>query len=318
MKRLSVLMLVLAMLLTACATPATPANDAPASAPAAKVYKIGFSHINLNMAWMAEVNTLVAKKAKELGVELIATNADNNKQKQITDVENLLAQGIDGLLLAPVDGSAVVPAIEMANKAGVPVVVVIRGTPSTDIVSFITGDDISAGQQSAQFIIDKLGGKGNVVELVGALGATPFINRSKGFNEVMAKNPNVKIVAQQNAESLRAKAVSVMESIITANPVIDAVFGANDEMALGAYEALKAANKAEGVKIVTVGGHMETYTAIKEGRLFACIAYPTTMGPRGLEVLLDHLNGKSVQAKEVVPVSIITKENVQKYIDAAK
>ncbi len=281
-------------------------------------HKIGFSHINLNMAWMAEVNTLVEKKADELGIELISSHADNDPQQQITDVENLLAQDIDGLLLAPVDGEAAIPAIEQAKAQGVPVVVIIRSTTSTDIVSFITGDDIAAGEQSAQFIVDELGGEGKVVELVGALGASPFINRSAGFNDIMAENTGIEIVAQQNADSLRTEAVSVMETILTAQPEIDFVFGANDEMALGAYEAVNAAGRAEDIKIITVGGHIETYTAIKEGRLHACIAYPTTMGPEGLQVLVDHLDGKEVEEKVVVPVAVITAENVQDYIDAAE
>ena len=339
MKKVKVLCFVAVLvvfMLTACSQsqPASTASQAsPTTAQSAsessaatsastdkteKTLKIGFSHINLNMAWMAEAKVLVEKKAKELGVELIITNANNDKQQQITDVENLISQNVDGLLIAPVDGNAAVPAVEKAIAAGIPVVATIRACPSEGIISFVTGDDLEAGREAGKYIADFIKNKGNVVELIGPLGASPFILRSQGFNEVISGIPGIKLVAQQNAEALRAKAISIMENILTVNPKIDAVFGANDEMAIGAFNAMKSAGRENEAMIITVGGMSETFESIKKGEVDDCIYYPSSMSARGLELLVDHLNGKEVPEKEVVPCALITKDNVEEYITMVK
>jgi ribose transport system substrate-binding protein len=321
-----ILMLLVLLLLASMVVSCGPAETTPAPSEAEGTsqrvvkgpndpIKIGFSQMMLNAAWMSELKMLTERKAEELGVELVYANAENDKQKQIADVENLLSQGIDLLLLAPVDGTAAVPAIEKANEAGVPVVIGIRATPAEDIVSFVNGDDLVAGRAAADYIATMLGGKGKVVELVGPLGASPFILRSQGFNDVVATYPEIEIVGQQVADANRAKAVSVMENIMASAPEINAVFGANDEMAFGAYEALKAAGREKDVVIIGVGGTLETFEAIRDGILTADISYPTAMGPDALELGVKYLRGEDVPNRVVVPVSLITKGNVQHWLD---
>ena len=322
-KRVTVTLLVL--LLVACMVVACRQEgdtQAPSGEESTRVVKgpddpikIGFSQMMLNAAWMGELKMLTERKAEELGIELLYANAENDKQKQISDVENLLAQNIDLLLLAPVDGTAAVPAIEKANEMGIPVVIAIRATPAKDIVSFVNGDDIVAGRSAADYIATKLGGKGKVVELVGPLGASPFILRSEGFGDVISHYPEIEIVGKQVADANRAKAVSVMENIMAAAPQIDAVFGANDEMAFGAYEALKAAGREKGVVIIGVGGTLETYEGIRDGILTAAVVYPNTMGPDALELAVKYLRGEDVPNRVVVPVSLVTKDNVQYWLD---
>ena len=312
------MILIVAFVLGACAAAPAASSAAVSPEPTAKTYKIGFSHCNLTILWMAELQTHVEKKAKELGVDLIITNANDDKNKQVTDVENLLSQGIDGLLIVPVDSKAAVQLVDMATAKGVPVTVASRAIAADAVVSFATGDDLEAGRLVGQYFADVLGGKGNIVLLPGPLGLNPVILRTQGFKEVLAKYPDMKIVAEQVADNNRAKAVTVTENILTANPKIDAVFGTNDEMALGAYIAMKAAGRANEAKIATVGGHMETFTSIKNGEMSACVFYPNTMGARALELLVDHLNGKTVAKKDIVPSALITKDNVDQYIAALK
>ena len=291
------------------------ATEEMTSAPA-KQYKIGFSHSNLTIAWMAELQTHVEKKAEELGVELIVTNANDDPQQQITDVENLLSQGIDGLLIVPVDSQSAVTLVDMATEKGVPVTCASRAIPSPDVVSFATGDDYEAGKLVGQYFADELGGKGKIVLLLGQLGLDPVIKRMTGFKEVLEQYPDMEIVSEQVADNNRAKAVSIMENILTAQPEIDAVFGTNDEMALGSYIAMKAAGRGDEALIATVGGHMETYTSIKNHEMDAVVFYPNTMGARALELLVDYLNGEEVPQVEVVPSVLITIQNVDEYIEA--
>jgi len=312
-------LLILAFVLGACATaPAATAAPAAPAEPTKKPLKIGFSHCNLTILWMAELQTHVEKKAKELGVELVITNANDDKNKQVTDVENLISQGVDGLLIVPVDSNAAITLVEKAQAAKLPVAVASRAIASDYVLTFATGDDLEAGRLVGQYFADKLGGKGNIVFLPGPLGLNPVILRSQGFKEILAKYPDMKIVAEQVADNNRAKAVTVMENILTANPKIDAVFGTNDEMALGAFIAMKAAGRENEALIATVGGHMETFTSIKNGEMDGCVFYPNTMGARAFELLVDFLNGKTVPKKEVVPSALITKENVDQYIAALK
>ncbi len=282
----------------------------------AKTYKIGFSHSNLTILWMAELQTHVEKMAETLNVELIVTNANDDAQKQITDVENLLSQDIDGLLIVPVDSQSAVTLVEMATAKGVPVTCASRAIPSDDVISFATGDDLQAGREVGKYFAEALGGEGKVVLLLGQLGLDPVIKRMTGFKEVLADYPEIEIVAEQVADNNRAKAVSIMENILTAQPEIDAVFGTNDEMALGSYIAMKAAGRGDEALIATVGGHMETYTSIKNNELDAVVFYPNTMGARALELLVEYLNGNEVPKVDVVPSVLITLDNVDQYIEA--
>lgn len=275
---------------------------------------IGFSHCNLSISWMADLQTLVEKKAEELGVELILANANNNTSKQIADVENLLMQGVDGILMDAVDSSAAVAVVETIAAQGVPVASTDRAIPSDKIVTFATGDNRAAGREVGKFCAETLGGKGKVVLLLGPLGLDPVIQRSEGFKEIIAEYPDIEIVSEQVANNDRATAVSVMENILTATPEIDFVFATNDEMVLGAINAMKAANRLEGVKTATVGGHAESFTSILNGEMTACIYYPSSMGAVALENLVAHIKGEEVENKVVVESACVTIDNAAEFL----
>ena len=173
----------------------------------------------------------------------------NDPAKELSNVEDLLVKGVDVLLINPTDSDAVGSAVAAANKAGVPVVTLDRGANSGTVVAHIASDNVAGGRMAGEFILQKLGGKGKVVELEGIPGTTAARDRGQGFNE--AVKDKLEVVARQTADFDRTKGLTVMENVVQAQPDFDAVFAHNDKMALGALRALEAAGKA--VVLVEIG-----------------------------------------------------------------
>ncbi|MCL4425492.1 MAG: substrate-binding domain-containing protein, partial [Firmicutes bacterium] len=247
-------LLVLALALAGCSS--KPANTSPndsgkTSAPApAKKVKVGLSMNTLNNPFFVAVKEGAEAGAKSLGYELIVTDAQNKPAKQLSDVENLIQQKPDILILDPADSDGIVAAVEAANKAGIPVFTIDRQAKGGKTITHIGFDAIKSGNIAGQFLADALKGKGKIVEIQGIMGTNVAQDRSKGFNEIMAKNPGMKIVARQTANFDRAEAMKVMENILQANPEIDGVYAANDEMALGALAAIEAAGRTSKIKLI--------------------------------------------------------------------
>lgn len=249
----------------------------------------------------------VKDEAQKLGIQAFVLNAEDKLEKQISDVEDLIQKKIQILLInATQDGAAAV--IGKAAKAGIAVITLQRGIPSPAVTSHIGTDNIVIGRLGAQWIIDKLGGKGNVVVLEGIPGAASSEDRKKGAAEVFPKNPDIKVVAQQTGEYDRVKALHVMENILQAQPKIDAVYCFNDEMAMGALAAVKAA-KRPGIMITGMDANKDAVEAVKKGELTMTIALPPyDIGRLGVVYGKWLKTGEmSVPVRSVMPVSFITK-----------
>jgi len=249
----------------------------------------------------------VKDEAQKLGIQAFVLNAEDKLEKQISDVEDLIQKKIQILLInATQDGAAAV--IGKAAKAGIAVITLQRGIPSPAVTSHIGTDNIVIGRLGAQWIIDKLGGKGNVVVLEGIPGAASSEDRKKGAAEVFPKNPDIKVVAQQTGEYDRVKALHVMENILQAQPKIDAVYCFNDEMAMGALAAVKAA-KRTGIIITGMDANKDAVEAVKKGELTMTIALPPyDIGRLGVVYGKWLKTGEmSVPVRSVMPVSFITK-----------
>ena len=249
----------------------------------------------------------VKDEAQKLGIQAFVLNAEDKLEKQISDVEDLIQKKIQILLInATQDGAAAV--IGKAAKAGIAVITLQRGIPSPAVTSHIGTDNIVIGRLGAQWIIDKLGGKGNVVVLEGIPGAASSEDRKKGAAEVFPKNPDIKVVAQQTGEYDRVKALHVMENILQAQPKIDAVYCFNDEMAMGALAAVKAA-KRTGIMITGMDANKDAVEAVKKGELTMTIALPPyDIGRLGVVYGKWLKTGEmSVPVRSVMPVSFITK-----------
>ncbi|RKO62363.1 ribose ABC transporter substrate-binding protein RbsB [Caldibacillus debilis] len=270
--------------------------------------KIGLSISTLNNPFFVTLKEGAEAKAKELGVDLTTVDAQDDPAKQVSDIEDLIQQGVDLVLVNPADSSAVVSAIEAANDAGIPVITIDRSAEGGEVAAHIASDNVAGGKMAGELIIEQLAGKGKVVELEGISGSSAARERGQGFNDAIKEASGIEVVARQTANFDRAQGLSVMENIIQSTKDFQAVFAHNDEMALGALEAIEAA----GLKDVIVVGFDATDDAVKaveEGKLFATIAQkPKKMGEIGVETAVKVLNGEKVDTFIPVELELIRKE----------
>jgi ribose transport system substrate-binding protein len=266
--------------------------------PAAKKAVIGLSISTLNNPFFVDLRDGAKAAADANGMDLVVMDAQDDASKQLANIENLIQQKVSVIIVNPVDSKAIVPAIEAANKANIPVITVDRTAAGGQVVSAIASDNVAGGKMAGQFIVDKLGGKGKLVELEGVPGSSAANDRGKGFNEAVKAAAGLTVIAKQPADFDRAKGMKVMENILQANPEINAVFAHNDEMALGAVEAIKAANRT-GITVVGFDATADATKAVDDGSLAATVAQkPKDMGKIAIET------AKKVIAKETVAATI--------------
>lgn len=220
----------------------------------------------------------IKDEAARLGVKkLLTTDAQSQLPKQISDIQDMLAQGAQLLIVAPLNSDGLDPALQAAAAKHVPVITIdrkINATSCKDYVTFLGSDFVEQGKRAADAMIKSTGGKGQVAILLGSSGNNVTTDRTKGFvDEIAAKAPGLKVVAQQTGEFTRDKGQQVMEQLIQSKPGITAVYAENDEMGLGAVTALQSAGKNPGkdVKIVSVDGTRNAVQAIVDGKYNAVI-----------------------------------------------
>ncbi|WP_407936406.1 ribose ABC transporter substrate-binding protein RbsB [Limnochorda pilosa] len=279
-----------------------------AFAGTATAQTVGIAVSTLNNPFFVDLRDGAQAAAREAGVRLLVSDAQNDPNRQLSDIENFIVQGVDAIIVNPTDSAAVVPAILQANEAGIPVITVDRGADDGRVVSHIASDNVAGGRMAGELIVERLGGKGNAVELVGIPGTSAARDRGQGFNEVIGKNPGIRVVARQEAGFDRAKGLSVMENILQAQPRIDAVFAHNDEMALGALTAIEAAGRQKEMIVVGFDATADAVQAVKEGRLAATVAQqPVLMGELAVKTAIAHLKGEAVDAFVPVPLKLVTR-----------
>ena len=265
---------------------------------------LGLSLSTLNNPFFVTLKEGAEKAAKAAGVELIVVDAQDDSAKEATNIEDLIQKGIDALLVNPTDADAIVPSIQKANQAGIPVFTIDRGAAGGDIVSHIASDNVAGGSMASEFLCQALGSSGMVVELEGIAGTSAARDRGQGFNDYMSsKCSGVEIVARQTANFNRAEGLSVFENILQAQPEINGVFAHNDEMILGAIEAAKAAGRADEIVFVGFDAVDDAVAAVEAGQLAATVAQqPSEMGRLGVEFAVKHLGGEAIE--EYVPVDL--------------
>jgi ribose transport system substrate-binding protein len=282
-----------------------------AQPPAEKKLKVGLSMNTLNNPFFVAVKEGAEAQAKDLGYELVVTDAQNNPGQQLADVENLLQQKLDILIIDPADSDAIAEAVKKANDENIPVLTIDRQSNGGEVITHIGFDAIKSGNIAGDFIAEALNGKGKVVEIQGIMGTNVARDRSKGFNEAIAKHPDIKIVAQQAADFDRGKAMSVMENILQANPEIDAVYAANDEMALGALAAIEAAGRLDKITLIGCDAVDPALDAIRSGKMEATIAEPPYfLGKEAIKTAEKISKGETVEKSVILDSTLVTKENI--------
>lgn len=278
--------------------------------------KIAIVVSTLNNPWFVFLAERAAAKAKELGYESKVFDSQNNTSLETDHFENAISSGYDAVLFNPTDADGSVVNVKNATAAGVPVFCMDREINSNEAAtSQILSDSYSGCVTIAKYFVETLNKKGKYVELLGLVGDNNTWNRSKGFHSVVDHYPGLKMVAQQSADFDRNKAMEVLESILQANPDIDAVFCGNDAMAMGAYQALVASGKAEKVKVFGFDGAEDVVKSIQEGKIMATgMQFPEIMAQTAATMADEYFKGERDFPKKMpVAVEIVKKDNVENY-----
>ena len=309
MKNIKWLLLMSLVLVLAACSMDQPGSEKPsddkdgAAADGEKTYKIGLSVSTLNNPFFVTLSEGVKEQAKESGSEVIVVDAQDDASKQASDVEDLIQQGVDLLIINPTDSEAVVSAVESANSSSIPVITVDRSAEGGEVVSHIASDNKAGGVLAGEYMLELLGeDNAQVAELEGIAGSSAARDRGAGFNE--AVDGKVDIVAKQTANFNRAEGLTVMENILQANPEIKGVFAHNDEMALGALEAIQSAGK--DIIVIGFDATDDAIASVTDGKLAATIAQkPEEIGKKAMEAAVATLNGEDVDADIPVELELI-------------
>lgn len=271
-------------------------------APAGEKLTVGFSQCILDSPFYVSLMDAAKDAAKENGVEFIYLDAQSNIQKQNNDIYDLVARGVDALIINPVDPSGVTPAIERAQQAGIPVIAVDRPV-NEKIDSFIGRDNRTMGKIVGDKAVALLGGpgkaKGKILELQGDAGGSVMMARRDGFHDAVDKEPGITVIQSPYCEYVRANAVKATQDLLQAHPDIALVYGHNDDMALGGLQVLEQAGKADGLYVLGVDGLMEAVEAIVDGRYHGtAMNDPNDLGKLAVEAAI-RLARKQPQDAEV-------------------
>lgn len=284
------------------------------AAHAADTYVLGMKGPGAGNPFWAAVEAGAKAKGAELGVEVVvvAPPAESDVQAQITQIEDLIAQGVAGIALAPTDPNALAPVVDAAKAAGIPVVFVdTRGI--NDGVTFIGTNNEVGAALAADYMCKNLPAGSEVAILQGLISQSTGQARAEGAKKGL-EGCGLKVVAEQTAEWDRAKGQSVTENILAGNPNIKGIFGSNDNMALGAVEALKAAAKLADVMVVGFDANPDAANSILAGEMTASIAQaPGNMGGFGIQALVDLKAGKTLDAWVDTGTVLVTKDNADAY-----
>jgi ribose transport system substrate-binding protein len=278
-----------------------------------KQLTIGFDAMNVVFTWMKFAHDAMVAKAKDLGVKLIVYDSENDTAKQNSNLEDLLALGVDGIVINPIDVSSLVPAINKAAAAGVPCATFDRAAVGANYSFYVGCDDVAGGKMIADFVAKKLDGKGKLILITGSPGSSPQLDRSKGFKDQLTKYPGLKIAFEQTGEFFREKGMQVMEDAITAVPDFKAVVCQNDDMMMGAIQAMKAAGIDPASVVITgYDGVPDGLRAVRDGLADCTVQYPIGQAPEVLARLVKYLRGEKPAEKDFeMPPWIITKENLK-------
>ena len=313
----SLLKLLLAASLDVLASLFLPA----ASAQTAAKDKIAVVVSTLNNPWFVVLGETAKARAVELGYEATIFDSQNDTAKEAANFENIIAGGYQAILFNPTDANGSIASVLKAKAAGIPVFCIDREINATNAAtSQMLSDSYSGCVKLGQYFVKTVGKEGEYAELLGIVGDNNTWNRSKGFHSVVDRYPGLKMVAQQSGEFDRAKGLEVMESILQAHPNIKAVFCGNDAMAMGAYQALVTANKADVVKVFGFDGADDVVKLIAEGKIAATgMQFPKLMARQAAEYADSYVKGKRDFAQKIpVPVELVTQQNVSKYGDYGK
>ena len=287
--------------------------------------RVGFSQMESNGPWrIAETRSMRDEAAKRADrYELIVTDARGDLAVQVANVEDLIAQRVDAIFLAPQQEKGFEGALQAAKDAGIPVILLdreVQGTAGQDFVTFIGSNFVEEGKRAGEWLVKQTNGKAGIIELLGTAGSSVARDRHDGFASAIKASPEMKILASQNGNFTRAEGQKVMENLIQAHgKEITAVYAHNDEMALGAIQALKAAGFQPGkeVLVVSVDGQKSALEAIMRGEMNVTVECNPRFGPIAFDTLEKYLKGEQLPPKIIVPDRFFDASNAQQFVNDA-
>ena len=267
---------------------------------------VGFSQIGAESAWRTAETSSIKDEAAIRGITLKFSDAQQKQENQIKAIKSFIAQKVDAIILAPVVETGWEPVLREAKAAKIPVILVDRGVTVSDdslYATLIASDFVEEGRMAAKWLAERTVGKCSIVELQGTPGAAPAIDRKNGFGEVIKQHPGMKIIKSQTGDFTRAGGKEVMEAFIKSEgEKIQAVYAHNDDMALGAIQALEAAgmNPGKNVIVISVDGVKAAFEAMIAGKLNATVECNPLLGPMAFEAVEKIANGETLPKKTVV------------------
>lgn len=281
----------------------------------AQQVKIGITYQNMQNEFILGIADAAKAKAKALGVTLVENDGQGKAETQIAQVENFIAQKVNAIILNPFDKEGCAPAVEKAIAAGIPVVVVNAQVVNMDKAqAFVGSDDIDAGQIEMQYIADMLKGKGNIVIIHGPNGHSAEVQRTIGNKNILKKYPQIHVLFEQTANWDRAEAMGLMENWMQTGKTINAVVAQNDEMALGAFKAVEAANKQASIPVIGIDAIADALKSVEQSKMVATVFQDGRgQGAGAVEMAYNLAKGKKVAKTTFIPFQLVTKANLAKF-----
>ncbi|MES2962274.1 MAG: ABC transporter substrate-binding protein [Bdellovibrionota bacterium] len=289
-----------------CTKKETTDDAAGTDSQATTAKVVGFSQIGAESAWRSAETKSIQDEAKKRGVDLRFSDAQQKQENQIKALRAFIAQKVDAIVLAPVVETGWEPVLKEAKAASIPVILVDRGIATSDdslYTTLIASDFVEEGRMAAKWLTEKMKGKAQIVELQGTPGSAPANDRKAGFAEAIKDKPDMKIIKSQTGEFTRAKGKEVMEAFLKSEgKKIQAVYAHNDDMALGAIQAIEEAGLQPGkdVILVSVDGVKPAFEAMVAGKLNATVECNPLLGPAVFDAAEQVWAGKTVSKKTVV------------------
>ena len=281
-------------------------GDASGGSGSGDAITVGFSQVGSESGWRAaNTKSIQDTLTKDAGFDLKFSDAQQKQENQIQAIRSYIAQGVDYIAFSPVVESGWDSVLEEAKAANIPVILTDRAVDSKDTTlykTFIGSDFVKEGERIGQYVSDTWGTAPiNVVELEGTTGSAPANDRKSGFTDATKDNPNVKVIASETGNFTRAEGKTVMEGFLQAYPQIDVVYAHNDDMALGAIEAIEAAGKVPGtdIKIVSIDGVKDGMTALSQGKINYIVECNPLLGPDLAKIIKTLHDGGTVEPRIV-------------------
>lgn len=282
-----------------------------------KEKKLGITLYSLKNEFTVRIANAAQAKAEELGYELVVYDGNYDPATQISQVETMISDGCAGIILNPQDAEACSPCVDKAVEAGIPVVGVNTRVNNDNLTSYVGSLDVTAGEMEMQKIADLIGGAGKIVIIEGPMGQSAQIERRQGIQNVLDQYPDIEVLAEKTANWSRSEGMTVMENWLQAFDQIDAVVSENDEMGLGAREAVKAAGK--DIPVIGVDGITDALNAVEAGDMVASIFQDGAgQGAKAVEVLVGVIEGGEAEENYWIDFEEANKENIAEFKQRAQ